>query len=365
MKTPREEAVPSLPWFPWKRERLRRSLFEALATLLNAGLTLPRALETVAQMPLPRETLAVARFLRREVLAGSTLDTAIARVTGLLQPAEIVMLRAAPEAGMLATTMTRLVKGIERRRRVASRLLRAMAYPTIVGAVGLVVGLAVLLILVPRFGDLYQSLFPQAELPLTTALLLSLADVMELLMPWLLIGGVGIGLLVGSVPSARRIGSKYVSNILMHLPGVSVITRESFSYQLLSMLTDMVQGGVEPSRALQLLSADKARHSRQRELQRAIRRLDEGESLARVLAGAQVIPPETVAIIAAGEDAGQLAAMLEKAAEVSREKLENRLTTLTALIEPLLVFALAALTALILLVLFLPLLTLLRGLTGF
>jgi general secretion pathway protein F len=89
-------------------------------------------------------------------------------------------------------------------------------------------------------------------------------------------------------------------------------------------------------------------------LERVGARVREGSGLAVSLAESRLFPPVTVRLIANGERAGRLPAMLDQAAGHEATLLENRLTTFVAILGPAMILLVGVLVLAIVLAILLP-----------
>jgi len=99
-------------------------------------------------------------------------------------------------------------------------------------------------------------------------------------------------------------------------------------------------------------------------LERVHDRVRDGEALSVPLAQSGVFPPMVTSMIQVGEETGQLPEMLNRVADIYDEDIDNAVTALTSIIEPVLIVFLAVVVGTIVLAMFLPLIALITKMTG-
>ncbi len=326
-------------------------LTRQFATLLGAGLTIEQTLNALVEQA---ETEAVRRVLaavRGEVLAGHPLAKALAAHPRDFPELYRTLVAAGEASGQLPQVMLRLADYTEDRQALRSKVVLAFVYPAIVTLVALLVVTGLLTWVVPQVVQVFRNTHQQ--LPLLTRLLIAASDFLRA-WGWLLL----LALAGGVVLFLRALRDDAVRErwhgLLLRLPVVGRLIRGLNTARLASTLAILVSSRVPLLTALTAGVGVVANLPMRRALVEAERQVSEGASLSRALAASRQFPPVMVHLIAGGESSGTLDHMLERVALIQTQEVENRVSIMTSLLEPLLILAMGAVVLLIVLAILLP-----------
>lgn len=305
-----------------------------LAELLDAGLTLDKALGVAAEGALRSDVSSALRTARRHVREGGRLHVAFERHPRIFRPVAVGLVRAGERGGHLADAMRRLAEHLERERSLRSRLLSALIYPSILVTVG--AGVLVLLVfwVLPRFVELLGT--AGAELPRSTALLLGTSAWLGSAWPVLLLVGAAV---VGGVAVWRRTpdGRRHSDALLLAVPVVGRIRLDRASAHLARTLASLAASGhpLVPSLGTAARAAgDVAVGARIRTVQESVRR---GRPLSAALRETGGFPHLLPRLVEIGEETGELERLLDRVAALLEDSVERRLERLVAMVEPALI----------------------------
>lgn len=335
------EPVPVEAW-PWSRRPSTRALatvFQSLATLVEAGLPLERALhatERVASGPLHEALTHVGARVRE----GASLGSALAAEQGLFPGVAIGLVRAGERGVGLGAALEQAAAQLEREADLAAKIRGALAYPALLATVGSLSVALIVLFVVPRFVTILGD-FGQA-LPRATRLLIGFSDATRRF------GLVIVAVLVGcGVVAARFIQERRAAweNWLLGLPLIGPIRHASATARASRALGALLGTGTPALVALTVAQEAAGNEAAADRLERARSRVAEGAPLSSALSAAGALTPTAHQLITIGETSGRLPALLDKAAELAEGEAERRLKALVALLEPALILAFAGLVA--------------------
>jgi type IV pilus assembly protein PilC len=322
-----------------------------LATMVNAGLTLVRAL-SVLQEQTPNPALAkLISDVRTKVEQGSSLSASLAghpRVFGSLY---VAMIQAGEVGGALDETLQRLADNLEAGVRLRSKVKSAMAYPVVVLSLVVFIVLAMLLFIVPIFEKMYTEL--GGTLPLPTQTLINISSLLG--KTWWLLGLLTVGAVMGlkrwiATPDGREKWDRFKlrAPIFGKLVQKVAISRFARTFSVLS------RTGVPVLQALDIVAVTAGNavvSAALRDVQESVKR---GESLAAPLTRHEVFPPMVTQMMAVGEETGALDAMLGKVADFYDQEVDDTVNAITSLIEPILIIVMGVAVGGILISLYLP-----------
>lgn len=331
---------------------LNVSLFtQELLSLLEAGLTLNESLETLQAketQPVIRQLLAQ---LCNSVQEGGSFSQALARHHDLFGDIYIATARASERTGDLIPALQRYLAYRRQLDALRQKIVSAAIYPLMLILAGLGVMLFMLLYLVPRFSLVYGDLGSK-HLPLASRLLLEWGQLLHAHYALVLAGLTGLVMLAGWAalqPTWRARASQYAWLVrglgywlrLMHL---------SRFYRAISML---LQSGLPLPTALRM--TESLLHPALRPgLQPALATIEEGQSLSVALQQEQLLTTVAERLVSAGERSGNLAEMLEHAADFHDEETSLWVERFTKVFEPILMLLIGLFIGGIVVLMYLP-----------
>lgn len=325
-----------------------------LATLIKVS-PIEEALATlVAQEETPRNRAVLAQ-VHAGVREGARLSEAMAREGGAFPPLVRAMIAAGESTGALPQILDRLADLTEREQAQRSRLLAALVYPAALTLVALAVTTALMIFVVPKIVDQFDTL--GQALPLLTRMVIGLS---RFLAAWgwlaaLVVIAAGYGML----RLLRRPGPGLAfDRWLLTLPGLGRLIRAHNAARLARTLAAMSASGAPMLEGLRLAAPtvrNRALRAATLELAGAVR---EGGSLSGAMRKAGVFPPVLVHMTASGEASGELPAMLDAAADYLERDVAAASQTSLSLLEPAIIIVMGVVVGTIVLSILLPILQL-------
>ena len=317
----------------WKLQR-KTLVFRGLATLLNSGVHITEAFESLARQADEPDFEASLRRLAGRLSSGHSLHKAL-EAEGAFTPLEVGLVKVGEASGSLHTVLLRLAEMGEKRDALRRKLASAMVYPAFV------LGLCLLLLIfapVLVFADLLDLLRElKTELPLPTRLYLAFSDMV--LSPLSYLAGVallGLGLFLLRRVWQGRGQRQDLEQILLGAPGLGPILRNTLAAEISSALSTCFSAGVPILRALSLSREVTWSSLLDQRLQRAGTDLQNGRSLTESLAATEVFSPMTLTILTGGEEVGRIGESLELVERETRQSVEYALEAGQKLVEPFL-----------------------------
>jgi type IV pilus assembly protein PilC len=359
----RRRRVPAL-----RRERTVRAetlarVTRQLATLLGAGLPLLRALELLVRQEREEGLRTALDELRAAVQGGVRLSEAMARRPEVFGPVYLAMVRAGEAGGVLDVVLARLAGTLERAARVRARVKAALTYPMILTLVASVIVWALTAFVVPRFEEMFLTQLSGRPLPELTRGVLAVSRLLGSHPGAVLGGGVALAAAVAVLRQRPKVRDR-AARLSLHLPVYGEWSRQSATARLGRTLGTLLGAGVPILQAMELAAAACGHPVFGDAARRVHQEVERGEPLAAALARQAAVPPVVAALVEVGEATGKVPEMLERAAEIADEQVEQGLLAFTALIEPALLVTMAVVVGTIVVALFLPLIEIIRALSG-
>ncbi len=324
-----------------------------LATLVKAGMPLHRALHVLARAERNRAFQEVILSLAEAISTGSTLADGLRQHPRIFDGLYCSMITAGEAGGVLDLVLERLARFLERSDRINGRIQAAMIYPVIILVVasGILSGLMVFV--VPKFQLIFSGVLKGQPLPPLTQLVVGVGDFFQHHFFW------AIGLLVLTALSGRQArrtpqGTRIVDWMLIKAP----VTGELFLKAAIARFTRtfgaLLTSGVPILEALEITRTTSGNVHVADALKVVHARVKGGGMVAPALEASAVFPPLVTSLIGVGEETGALAEMLGRIADIYDEEVDNAVTALTAIIEPIMIVLMALVVGVIVIALFLP-----------
>lgn len=314
------------------------TLTEELATLLEADLELDQALAFAANSITESDAKSVAARLREEVRSGRSLSEALEKVRPAVPETYRNLILAGESAGALPTVMRRLAAHHQQLLATRDRVLSSLIYPSVVMLVAAVSIGVILLVVAPRFRQVFADM--GATLPWLTRAVMGLGE--SLVQGWWLwlSGLLAIVWVISYAlrqPAYRRWGCR----MLLSMPVVDTFTIEWETSRFTRTLAILIQNGIPLAQALDIACQGVANPILAEDLTDARQRFRRGERFADALAAMGRFPERAVALARVGEESGRLADMLFRIADLYDGRLTVRLQRFLAIFEPAMIIGLA------------------------
>lgn len=321
------------------------------ATMIDAGLPLIQCLDILAKQTENKTFVSSINEIRQDVEAGSTYADALRKHPNIFSDLYVNMVAAGELGGILDTILNRLSKYIEKSMKLKRQIKSAMAYPSTIIAVAVVVIVVLLVWVIPIFSKMFTDF--GGVLPAPTRMVIGVSDFMQHNI-LVIIGAVAL-IIFGlnryyKTPNGRRT----VDRLALRLPIFGLLIRKIAVAKFTRTLGTLISSGVPILDGLDIVAKTAGNKVVEEALYATRQSISEGKTLAEPLEQTQVFPPMVVQMIAVGETTGALDAMLSKIADFYDEEVDSTVSTLTSLLEPMLMIFLGVVIGFIVVAMYLP-----------
>ncbi|MGH9068762.1 MAG: type II secretion system F family protein [Acidimicrobiales bacterium] len=322
------------------------------ATMVDAGLTLLRALYVLTEQTDSKALAGLLDQVRLDVERGSSLSQALAKAPKAFSRLYVAMVRAGEAGGVLDMVLRQLASTIEKQVELRRKIKSAMTYPVMALVMCLSIAFAMLVFVVPAFKSIYASL--HGTLPLPTRILLFASHVMVHWFPLVLLG---IGLAGWGLRRWVRTpaGRAAWDEVKLRIPVFGRLVHKTAVTRFSRTMGSLLRAGVPILETIEITKETVGNQTFVTALDDMQTGVKGGEPMARRLAGHAVFPPMVTQMLAVGEETGAVDTMLDKVAEFYEAEVEAMVNTLTSLIEPLLIVVIGSLVGSMVISLYLPL----------
>lgn len=325
-----------------------------LSTLSEAGIPVVKALTILEGQMKPGPFKAVLGDLVEDVSAGTPLSEAMAKHERVFDELYTSMVRAGEAGGVLDTILNRLANFREKAAEIRATVKGAMIYPTVILVVAIAVMSAVIVFVIPRFQEIFDSF--NVDLPRVTQVLLDISDFA--VGYWYLVFGLPVLMFIGHfVLMGRPGGYRYfVHKTSLKLPVAGAVIRNSLVAGFSRTFGTLIQAGVPHLDALEIVRDSTGNDVLREGIEDVRRTVREGEGLARPMGATGLFDDLVVNMVDVGEETGELDRMLVKVADAYEKEVDRKIEAMFKLLEPMMLILIAAIVGFIVVALFMPLL---------
>lgn len=334
-----------------------------LATLVNAGLPLMRALRVLQRQEKNPALKDAVVQMAESIESGSTFAEALAAHPKIFDRLFVNMVRAGEIGGVLDVVLLRLAEFQEKAAKIKGKVKSAMTYPIVVLvlAVGILVFLMV--VIVPKFEEIFGDMMGGKGMPALTQFVIDASNVMMTRAPLLI--GIIVGLVVlVKVLSKTRKGSYLLDALKLKAPIFGTLLVKSSISRFTRTLGTLMGAGVPVLQALNIVKETVGNEVVSKAVGTVHDAVKEGENMAPPIESSKIFPPMVVSMVEVGEETGALPAMLMKVADNYDEDVDNAVGAMTSIIEPILIIFLAVVVGTIVIALFMPMISIMGSLSG-
>ncbi len=324
---------------------------QEFVTLFKAGLPILQSLEILSKRTEKPAFRSALESITLDIKGGTLLSDAMAKHPVYFPPLYTATIRAGEKSGSLTDVLKRYIEYQKKMMFVRRKMISALAYPSFLVIALVAVLLLFFLYIIPNFTQMFSE--QGGKLPLLTTLLISFTTMLTSYFPAIVLGMVALGFGVYAWQKTKA-GRATIDLLKLKLPLVRTLMTQYMLSQLTRTLSTVLRGGIPLVQALDITAGVISNSILAKRMTEVRTLVTEGVSLANAVERARLASDMTVRMIEVGESSGDLPQMLEEIAEFYDQEVENRLTVLTTMIEPVLMITMGMIIAVIVVALYLP-----------
>lgn len=321
------------------------------STLINAGIPIVDALKILSEgrrNPTLKETTSK---VCESIEGGKRLGDAMAMHPQVFNRFFVNMIRAGEEAGILDNILQRMAQYLEKAEKLKKQIKGAMVYPIAILCVALIVVTGILVFIIPKFQELYNS--AHKELPYITRIVVAMSK--YCITRWYVLIGGAVGtpfmfIRYYGTPEGRDLFDR----IFIRSPIFGDLVQKAAVARMSRTLSTLLSSGVSVVDALEIAGRTAGNAVIEEALLRSKESVIAGRPLAAPLAKEPLIPEMVTQMVAIGERSGTMDQMLGKIADFYEDDVETAVKAFTSLIEPILMVGLGGVIAFLVIAMYLP-----------
>lgn len=311
-------------------------LCRQLAVFVRSGVSVLEALTVISDETSDKLLKSCLDGMRIDLEGGARFSEAASQYPALFPNYSVEVLRSAELTGNLDVVLDQLGDYLDREIETEHKVKSALAYPSIVAVLAVVVSVILVVYVLPKFRSFFKSL--DAKLPLPTRMLLAIA---KWISNWgLITGGVIVVLVIAAVVATRtQRGREVKDQLVLKLPIIGTLIHTAIIERFCRLLASMTVAGVALPEAIAVTTAATNNTVFRKGLTEARAAMMRGEGLAGPLAATNLFPGAAKQMFAVGEGTGNLDDQLQAAANYLDRELDYKIKRFTTIIEPAVIIA--------------------------
>ncbi len=320
-------------------------------TMLNAGLSISRALSVLAKQTANPKLVGIIVNLLEEVKKGNSLSSALAKFPDVFSQLYISMVKAGEVSGNLGDSLLKMSTFLQRDYETKHKLKGAMTYPLAVLVFSILIVIGLFIFVIPTFEGFLSQL--GAPLPAPTKAVFAMADFL-VHKGWIVFGVLVVSYIAYAKWAKTPKGRRHVDAGKLKMPVFGELNLKSAMARFSDTLATLFSAGIPLVECLETVRGIIDNVVIGDAIDDIVNRIKRGESLAAALEKSGMFTPMVVEMTGIGEESGSLDEMLKKVAEFYNEEVDYMINNISALINPIMMVFVGGLIGGVLISLYLP-----------
>ena len=302
------------------------------AVMIAANLTVVQALRVLVKQTTNTYFKTIISEMANEVEGGAKLSAALSRYPNVFSDFYVNIVGSGETIGKLDKVLHYLADQQEKDYDLMSKIKGAMIYPIFVLMAMAGIGVVMMIFVIPKLTDVLKE--TGGDLPMATKILMGASDFM-IHYWWLLLGGVIVLAVTVRVFLKTPAGKKFFDYFLLKLPIFGKLFQRIYLIRFTRSLATLVVGGVALTKGLKITAGIVGNTVYRDLITRTIKEVEEGNSISTVFMESKEMPQMVSQMLIVGEKTGRIDKVLERLTDFYTMEMDNLITNLTSLMEPL------------------------------
>ena len=333
-----------------------------LATLVDAGLPLLRGLRVLEKQERNANLKKVLGELGLSIEGGSTFSEALAQHPKVFNKLFVNMVKAGELGGVLEVVLKRLAEFSEKAQKIKGKVKAALFYPVAVLIVAVGIMILLMCFVVPKFKDVFAGM--NMKLPGFTLLVLGISEIIKNHILETMGGVIVFVIIFLLIINKTKLGRLLWDKFQLKMPALGPVISKVAISRFTRTLGTLVSSGVPILQALTIVKETAGNVVISNAIVKVHESVKEGETITAPLEASGVFPPMVVSMVDVGEQTGAMPEMLLKIADNYDEEVDNAVSAMTSLLEPIMIVFLAVIVGSIVIAMFLPLISMISNMSG-
>ncbi len=321
------------------------------ATMIDSGLPLVQCLDILSSQQENKTFKDILVKVKESVESGSTFADALAKHPKAFDALYVNLVAAGEVGGILDTILNRLAAYIEKSMKLKKQIKGAMVYPATIMSIAVIVVGVILVFVIPTFAKMFADFGGELPAPTKFVIVLSNFITRYIILIIALIVGIQVGLKkYYGTPKGRKV----MDQLFLKAPVAGPLIRKVSVAKFTRTLGTMISSGVPIMDGLDIVAKTAGNKIVEEAIYGVRQAISEGKTMAEPLESCGIFPPMVVQMISVGEATGAMDAMLTKIADFYDDEVDDAVSAMTAMMEPLLMVFLGTTVGGLVIAMYLP-----------
>ena len=338
-----------------RRRRIKSADLAALCwqltTMLGGGIPITAALDTIGEDLEHLHFQNILMQVSEKVKKGQPFSEAVSEYPNVFNRLSCAIILAGETSGNLADALHRLAVYYDNRDKLAKKIKGAMAYPVFILIFIILIVIFIMTFIVPRFRTIFKQI--GGELPAFTRGFMAFYELLANNLIFF-IGGLVFLIVFNILMSKTKKGHYFFSKLVLKLPLFGKVIAQAFVTTFCRTMANLLAAGVSVLEVFDVLSEMTNNDIIKGAIVRAREIIVAGSNIYLAMEAVGFFPNMVVKMTQVGEESGSLSEVLDTTGNYYERKVESMITTMMALLEPIMIIAIGAIVLVVVLALYLP-----------
>ena len=323
-----------------------------MATMMKAGVPLLQAFDIVGKGHANRAVAKLLMDIKADVETGTSLSAAFRKYPLHFDALFCNLVGAGESAGILDSLLDRLATYQEKIIAIKSKIKAALFYPVSIIVVAFIITAVIMIFVIPAFKDLFTNF--GADLPTPTLVVMAISDFFVQWW-WAIFGGLGFGFWFFFYTWKRSLRMQQIlDQLFLKMPVFGELIRKATIARWTRTLATMFAAGVPLVEALESVGGAAGNYVYLKATKQIQAEITTGTALTVAMQNSEVFPSMVVQMTSIGEESGSLDAMLSKVADYFEGEVDDAVSAISSLMEPMIMVVLGVLIGGMVIAMYLP-----------
>jgi len=335
------------------------SFFRLMATMINAGISITKALKILADQVENLHFKQVIEDLTFRIESGESFSESLSAYGQYFSESQIGMVESGEATGRLNQTLLQIATETEKSSQLAKKIKGAMIYPVTVLLILAGAMYAIMTIVMPKIKEVFESL--GTELPAMTTFLINASDFMvgktgpipNAL--WIVIGAV-VGFFLFNQWKKTKTGRIIWTNLIMRMPVFGILIKKTAIARFCRSISTLTNSGISIVKALYIAAGSVGNPVYEKRIKLIAEDVKRGISMGENMKDDPLFPSMVVGMINVAEQTAQVDQITGKLAEFYEEELDDMVKNLSRMMEPVIIVVLGGTVGFLVIAVMLPIL---------
>ncbi len=325
--------------------------FRQLSALISAGVPIVQSCDIIRQSQDKMTLRILIHSIQKSIESGKNLLDELIHYPKYFDDLTCHLIHVGEQTGTLEIMLKRIANHKEKSLTLQKQIKQALFYPSIIFLVALLVCFIMIMFVVPRFADLFQSM--QGKLPIFTLIIIHISNFFHENIWICFIPIIFIGLLTYLLKTSKQ-AKQIINRILHYIPVVKTSMQKIILAQFAHSLAITLGAGIPIIEALKIATNTTRNYHYVNGFNRLMAHVAAGKNLYSAMQLNSLFPTMIIQMVKIGEESGTLESMLQKIAELYENDISHLIATLSHLLEPLIMIILGVLIGGLVIAMYLP-----------